>query len=261
MFYPSSEARLRESVQSFLRSTSDSEPAIGIVSPHAGYIYSGPTAGSVFSRVSVPGTVVILAPNHTGRGSAYGGASIIPRGAFVTPLGEVPVEDSLANDLLERSSLIREDPAAHEEEHSLEVQLPFLQVLRKDVSIVPLVTNYDSYGPARAVGEALAGAIGDSSSDTLILASSDMTHYRPRDVTKRLDKLAIERIEELDPEGLLRVTKEEGITMCGRAPVATMLVAAKLLGATGAALIDYTDSGDASGDTSRVVGYAGIVVS
>lgn len=261
MFYPGSPTELQKTVESFLLEASSPEPVIGVVSPHAGYVYSGPTAGAVLSHVEVPESVVILAPNHTGRGSAYGGASIISRGAFVTPLGEVPIVESLADGLKNRSGLIREDPAAHEKEHSLEVQLPFLQVIRKNVSIVPMVTNYDSFSPAKDVGEALAGAIKEYPGKTLILASSDMTHYQSRSVASRLDKMAIECIEKLDPEGLLKVTKEKNITMCGRAPVATMLVAAKLLGAEAATVIDYSDSGDASGDTNQVVGYAGIVVS
>jgi AmmeMemoRadiSam system protein B len=247
-------------VERFLIPTTAPEPALGVVSPHAGYMYSGRTAGAVFSHVKISDVVLILAPNHTGRGRAHGGVSIISKGKFITPLGEVEIEERLAEGLMAGCALVREDPSAHEDEHSIEVQLPFLQVLKRKVKIVPLVVNFDDYPSARTVGDAIAVLLRDEKQEVLMVASSDMTHYQPRSVASKLDRLAIERVEQLDPEGLLKVTREEGITMCGRAPVATLLVAARGLGATQVSLVDYSDSGDVSGDTSYVVGYAGIVI-
>lgn len=259
-FYPHSPQELKEAVERFLIPTTSPEPALGIVSPHAGYVYSGRTAGAVFSHVRIPEVALILAPNHTGRGRTSGGASTISKGQFLTPLGAVEIAESLAKKLMQICGLVREDLTAHEEEHSLEVQLPFLQVLRRTVKIIPLIVNYDDFPAARTIGEAIAALLDAAEEEVLIIASSDMTHYQPRSVASKLDRLAIEKIEKLDPEGLLRITREKGITMCGRSPVATLLVAANALGATQASLVDYSDSGDVSGDKSYVVAYAGIVI-
>lgn len=259
-FYPRSPQELRSSVEAFLIPKTSPEAALGVVSPHAGYIYSGRTAGAVFSHVEISDVALLIGPNHTSKGRAHGGASIVSKGKFVTPLGEVEIEERLAEGLKACCGLVREDPSAHEEEHSLEVQLPFLQVLRRKVRIVPLLVNYDDLPSAKTVGEAIAALLRNEKDNVLMVASSDMTHYQPRTIASKLDRLAIEKIEKLDPEGLLRITREEGITMCGRTAVATMLIAAIGLGATQASLIDYSDSGDATCDTSYVVGYAGIVV-
>lgn len=259
-FYPKSQRELQRMIESFVIPVAAVEKAIGLIAPHAGYIYSGRTAGAVYSQVEIPQVALILAPNHTGRGRTFGGAGIVSRGTFMTPMGEVEIEETIAEGCKSKCELIGEDREAHEYEHSLEVQLPFLQVLRQDIKIVPLVTSYDEFDIARTIGEALAGVIKESGEEVLIIASSDMTHYQPRNVARKLDGIAIKRVEDLDPEGLLNVTREEGITMCGKAPVATMLVAAKMLGATVANLVDYSDSADVSGDTSYVVGYAGILI-
>ncbi len=259
-FYPGSSRELQAVVENYLVPAMSPEPAIGMVAPHAGFAYSGHTAGAVYSQVRIPPVAVIIAPNHSGKGRAFGGAAVISEGVFLTPLGEVLLESSLAEDFKSRSTLFVEDREAHEDEHSLEVQLPFIQVIRPDVRIVPLVVSYDDFHTASTIGTAIGEAIRDFDEDVLVIASSDMTHYQPRNVASKLDRFALDRIESLDPEGLLKVTREEGITMCGRAPVATMLVTAMVLGASTANLVDYSDSGDVSGDTSYVVGYAGIVI-
>jgi len=259
-FYPGTPGELKKTVEEYLDSSGVLEPALGIVAPHAGYIFSGRTAGAVYAQVEIPPVVIVMAPNHTGDGIAFGGASIVSSGSFMTPMGGIRIDEKIAGSLKASCNLIREDTRAHDREHSLEAQLPFLQVIRPDVRLVPLIVNYDDYGPASIIGSAISRVIQDCEEDILMVASSDMTHYRSRDVTRKLDRLAIEKIENLDPEGLLKVTREKGITMCGRAPVATMLVAARELGASEVLLVDYSDSGDVSGDTDSVVGYAGIIV-
>jgi len=259
-FYPGTPGELQKTVEDYLVTGETLEPAIGIVAPHAGYIFSGRTAGVVYAQVKIPPIVLVLAPNHTGEGIAFGGASIVSSGLFITPMGPMQIDEQLTESLKASCDLIKEDAGAHEHEHSLEAQLPFLQVIRPDVKLAPLIINFDDPGTAGIVGSAISRVVEDFEEDVLLVASSDMTHYKSRDIASKLDRLAIERIENLDPDGLLKVTREKGITMCGRAPVATMLVAARELGASEARLVDYSDSGDAFGDTDSVVGYAGIVV-
>jgi len=259
-FYPGTRGELQKTVEDFLVESETLEPAIGIVAPHAGYVFSGRTAGLVYAQVEIPPVVLIMAPNHTGEGIAIGGASIVSSGSFITPMGGMHIDEQLAGSLKASCDLVKEDQQAHDHEHSLEAQLPFLQVTRPDVRLVPLIINYDDPGPASIIGSAIARAVKDFEDEVLLVASSDMTHYKSRAIASELDRLAIERVENLDPVGLLKVTREKGITMCGRAPVATMLVAARELGASEARLVDYSDSGDAFGDTNSVVGYAGIVV-
>ena len=259
-FYPSNPKRLTQEVNSYLDEGVESVHALGVVSPHAGYVYSGIVAGEVFSRVVVPKRVIILGPNHRGVGER---AAIISRGGWKMPQGTVEIDSDLAKRLLIKSILVKEDEKAHDLEHSLEVQVPFLQTIREDVLITPLALGRLSLDECIELGQELASvieAVGGDTHDILIVASSDMTHYEPHDVAKKKDMEAIDRILALDPRGLFDEVKESGITMCGVVPVTVMLEAAKKLGAKRAELVDYKTSGDTSGDYDSVVGYAGIVV-
>ena len=237
-------------------------PPIGVVAPHAGYIYSGPTAARAFSHVAIPGLVIILAPNHTGVSGARSGISLWEAGAFRTPLGDVPVDADAANALREISdSLVEIDHTAHEHEHAIEVELPFLQMLRADVRIVPLVIAWDAWEPARRLGDILAKLVTAAGEPALLLASSDLSHYEPAEISEQKDARALEAVTALDGEELLARCKRERISMCGRAPAATVLAAARDLGGTRAEVVDYRHSGWVSGDNARVVGYAGVVIS
>jgi AmmeMemoRadiSam system protein B len=259
-FYPGAPAGLERVVRKLTRSGGEREKALAVVAPHAGYIYSGAVAGEVFSSVEVPGQVVVLCPNHTGRGHR---ASILVEGSFSMPFGEVPVDAELARSLSAEAPLLREDRSAHAGEHSLEVMLPFLHRFSPAFRLVPVVLGGLSLDECRALGNALARVIrGErAKGEILVVASSDMTHYEPDGAARAKDALAIERILALDPEGLFRVVRGEGITMCGVLPVTVALFASVELGATRARLVRYATSGDTNGDRSRVVGYAGLVIS
>ena len=255
-FYPGNPTRLEELVTRVL-GPGPEEPAIGVVAPHAGYVYSGTVAGSTFGAVQVPDTVILLGPNHTGLGAK---AAVWAHGAWATPLGTVPVAEDLAEALLAACPLLQEDTLAHVHEHSLEVQLPFLRVKNPGVRVVPISFMLRTYGDIAEVGRAVAGVVRSWHGPVLLVASSDMSHYEPEEVARAKDRMAIDCVLGVDPRGLLDTTKRHGITMCGVVPTAVMLVAARDLGATVGKLVRYATSGDASGDRRQVVGYAGIVV-
>lgn len=266
LFYPSHPRELVTLISDLLtaaRADPEYAPAAAahaVVAPHAGYIYSGPTAAAVFARIKIPSTVVIVAPNHTGVLETAGGASLWERGAFRTPLGDVPIADAWAERLLQKSRLVGVDHAAHRAEHAVEVELPFLQYLRPDVRIVPLVLAWDDWESCRALGTALAELIRDGTEPVLLVASSDLNHYEAAAISEQKDARALEAVAALDGAELLARCRREHITMCGRAATATVLAAAKALGADRAHVVDYRHSGVASGDDTRVVGYGGVVI-
>lgn len=237
------------------------EVARAVIAPHAGYVYSGPTAAAVFARVQIPALVIVLAPNHTGVCEVESGVSLWDAGAFRTPLGEVPVDADAAQAMCEISQgFVAVDHEAHREEHAIEVELPFLQVLRSDVRIVPLVIAWDAWRPARQLGEVVARLVRAAAEPVLVLASSDLNHYEPAAVSEQKDAAALEPIRALDGEELLARCKRDRISMCGRGPAAALLCAARALGAKQAEVVDYRHSGWVSGDNGRVVGYAGVVI-
>jgi AmmeMemoRadiSam system protein B len=231
--------------------------AIGVVSPHAGYVYSGRVAGAVFSRVLVTDTVLILTPAHRQATAPFG---LWTEGEWITPLGSVPTDEALSKRLLNEVSDLREDYIAHVSEHSGEVQVPFLQRLSPNVKIVAIVVATQSLPMLKRFGSDLAAVLKAVTPRPLIVASSDMTHYEPEEAARRKDKLAIDEILALDPDGLWTKVVSTPISMCGMAPTVSMLVCAKVLGATSAELVLYETSSRASGDSSSVVGYAGMVV-
>jgi len=261
-FYPGTGAQLERAVRSLLDAVPAGvpAPARAAVVPHAGYPYSGLTAAHVFARLEIPPLVIVLAPNHTGVCRAPGGASLWEAGAFRTPLGEAAVDERFAAALLAASPLVGVDHAAHAQEHAAEVEVPFLQVRRHDARIVPLILAWDEWPACRALGEALAGLVARWTEPTLLLASSDLNHYEPAAVNERKDRSALEAVVALDGEELLRRCKSERISMCGRAPTATVLAAARALGATRGEIVHYSNSGLVTGDDDAVVGYGGVVI-
>ena len=256
-FYPSDKNRLRELIGGMISKNVQKEDAIGLVSPHAGYVYSGPVTGAVLSHIKLKDTYIIMGPNHTGMGKPL---SIMAYGTWETPLGTVEIDTELARQILANSSHLQEDSRAHEREHSIEVQIPFLQYFNKDFRIVPIVLGYSTTEIYKELGSAIARAIKTLKRNTVIIASSDMTHYEPQEQARRKDLTAIETILELDADELSRRVDELNISMCGYAPTIALITAAKKLGATRAELVKYQTSGDVTGDYSAVVGYAGIIV-
>jgi len=254
-FYPGTAPGLSRALLAITREVEAREPAIGVVAPHAGYVYSGAVAGEVFSSVRVPGRAVLFCPNHTGIGED---AAIMSHGAWRMPWGDVPIDEDLAALLENACPLLREDASAHLREHAIEVQLPFLHRFRPDVRIVPVALGRLSLDECRALGENVADAIAEDSERPLLVASSDMSHYVPDAVARRKDRMAIDRMLALDPEGLYRTVRTERISMCGVVPATVVLFAARRLGATSARLIRYATSGDVSREFDQVVGYAGL---
>ena len=229
-----------------------------LISPHAGYMYSGPVAAFGYLCLEGrrrPGTVVVIGPNHYGIGTEV---SIFPDGEWVTPLGSVKIDHELAVKLAGESDIFSLDEASHSREHSIEVQLPFLQYLLREFKFLPICLLDQSESTATEVGEAIARVI--DGHDILVVASSDFTHYEPHDVVKEKDRLALEQISKLDVKEMYRVMYEKDITMCGYGAVAAVLTAAKKLGAEHCEILKHATSGDTSGDYSSVVGYASCIV-
>ncbi|NTU51289.1 MAG: AmmeMemoRadiSam system protein B [Candidatus Aminicenantes bacterium] len=258
-FYPGGRERLRETIEAMIDPAAARKKAIAIVSPHAGYVYSGPVAGAVFSSTVLPDVFVILGPAHREIDSLF---AIQTEGSWQTPLGESPIEPDLAGRILAGCPLVEENAPAHLWEHSLEVQLPFIQYFREAAAIVPLCVSHEAgYAELESLGRALAGAVRGFGKETLIVASTDMSHYVSQKTAENKDRMAIDKVLALDPRGLFETVVSERISMCGFQPTAAALVAALGLGAKKAELVRYATSGDASGDYSQVVGYAGIRVS
>ena len=257
-FYPGNPNTLRQTIEDFLpEAPHETSSALAVISPHAGYIYSGSVAAQTFSQVDLPPTAIILGPNHSGMGQK---AAVMDSGEWLMPFGTVPIDSNIAELLLAKATLLVADATAHTFEHSLEVQVPFMQYYRK-LSIVPICLSQLSFAECLEIGKAIADVVSIVPSKPLLVASTDMSHYESRESATRKDSLAIDCIKKLDPEGLYNTVVANRITMCGFIPTTITLIAAKELGATSAKLIRYTDSGEVSGDTSQVVGYAGFIIS
>lgn len=256
-FYPKHSAALMQTLDRLIPPVERKRAAFGVISPHAGYVYSGAVAGRTLAEVAIPSEVVILGPNHHGNGHQ---AAVYRRGGWETPLGAVPIAEDLADLILAACPAAGDDMQAHLYEHSLEVQIPFLKTLNPEVSIAPLCIGRVPLETLLQLGDGLAKALRTRPQLPLIVASSDMTHYESGEAARRKDHLAIERILALDPEGLYATVRNHRISMCGVLPAVVMLRAALALGATGTELLAYANSGDVTGDQSEVVGYAGVVI-
>ncbi|HEY0143349.1 MAG TPA: AmmeMemoRadiSam system protein B [Thermoanaerobaculia bacterium] len=231
---------------------------IGAVVPHAGLMYSGHVAAAFYGTADLPRRFIILCPNHTGLGHY---AAINREGGWRTPLGNASIDTPLADALMEHSRFLAPDPKAHAREHSLEVQLPFLQRTLGDFTFVPICLGAHRYEVADEVGRAVAEVVKNESEPVGILASSDLNHYENQEETLRKDQIAIDQLLARDPEKLWSHVAEFGVSMCGFIPATAMLVAANALGATNADLLKHATSGDINGDYGHVVGYASVLVS
>ncbi|OGW55016.1 MAG: AmmeMemoRadiSam system protein B [Nitrospirae bacterium RIFCSPLOWO2_02_42_7] len=259
-FYQSSRDSLTNQVKRFIDIDVNIEKtkALGILAPHAGFIYSGAVAGALYSRIILPESIILIGPNHTGRGASV---SVFSEGKWEMPNGIVEVDSELALSIIGKSEFAKEDTNAHTGEHSLEVQIPFIQFFTTDFKIVPITMMNTDLEVCKDLGLAIARTIQETGKDALIIASSDMTHYESSVSAKEKDQKAIDKIITLDPAGLHSTVRKNNITMCGFAPAVSMLYAAIELGASKANLVKYMNSGDVSGDYEQVVGYAGIIIS
>ena len=257
-FYPSDPSELTSLVHQFAKA----EPGANRVKvkaclvPHAGYMFSGHVAGAVYAKIAVPRNIVILGVRHFPRGKS---AAILSEGAWRTPLGDAPIDEKLAQSIRAACPLLAEDDVAHSGEHSLEVQLPFLQVLVPDFSFVPIALGTIRFEELVSVGEGLGRVLTGAAGEILLLTTSDLNHYEDDATTRAKDAKALDRLLSLDARGLYDVCRNEEISMCGLGPAVAMLTALQALGATQAELIRYATSGDITADRSSVVGYAGII--
>jgi len=258
-FYEASPERLRQEVRGCLPQTAiRKERFIGAVVPHAALMYSGRVAGEFYAAAEIPRRLIILCPNHTGLGHH---AAINREGAWRTPLGDASIDSALADALMKKTTLLREDVTAHAREHSLEVQLPFLQqLLGGDFTFVPICLGAARYDYCEEIGEAIAAVVKEAGEPIGLIASSDLNHYEDQKTTLEKDQLAIDQVLALDPQQLWRVIFDDDVSMCGFIPTAAMLIAAKELGAKQAKLLKHATSGDVNGDYRQVVGYASIVI-
>ncbi len=271
-FYPNEPDELRKTIEeSFLHpigpgklpeiSSSRVKKSLGFVSPHAGYIYSGPVAAHVYYKLAeegVPETIIILGTNHTGLGSLI---SVYPGGKWYTPLGALKVDDELARNIVNNSKFADLDVVAHMEEHSIEVQLPFIQYIFDDkVKIVPIVVGLHTPEIAEDLARSIIDATISMNRDVVLIASSDFNHYDPYEITINKDKKAIDRILNLDTDGFYKVIVEENITVCGPGAIMTLMEYTKQIGKEKAAveLLKHATSGDTNGPKDSVVGYAAI---
>lgn len=266
-FYPADAATLRRDVQCFLGSPTSAESAasagftpFGCMLPHAGYVYSGAVVGATLGGFAIPQRLIILCPNHTGRGQALG---VWPGGAWLTPLGPAAVDETLAASLAASGGGFAPDVHSHLGEHSIEVLLPFLQVTQEGkeqaLSVAPVCVGTQQEGALARAGEALAALLArPENADVGLVVSSDMNHYEDVHTTERKDALALERALAGDAEGLLRVAAKARISMCGVAPLALALHAARHLGDLRVELAAHDTSATASGDSLHTVGYAGL---
>lgn len=231
---------------------------IAMVCPHAGYMYSGPVASKAYYALAADGkpeVFIILGPNHTGYGS---GVSIMTEGSWETPLGIASIDDKLANKIWRASNIIDIDDLAHRYEHSIEVQLPFLQYIYGDVKFVPIVMMLQDLETCKMVADAIAKSV--SGLDVVVIASSDFTHYEAQSRAEKKDRIAIEAILKLDENEFYSVIERHNISICGYGPISVAILAAKKLGAKKAELLQYKTSGDITKDYSGVVGYSAIAI-
>lgn len=262
VFYPGTKEAVEKEISSYATAEKNRQPALGLISPHAGYRYSGPVAAKVFSKVLITGSVILIGPNHRGAGSSFPPpkAAICAEGEWTTPTGPAPIDETLSALLLEESPLLTIDPMAHDGEHSLEVQIPFIHFYSGAVKIVPIILSRISPDQAMFLAEGIIRSVKRFGKPVTLVASTDMSHYVPHKVAEIEDRKAIEKILALDGPGLMETCGRESISMCGDGPTAVVIEACKGLGATTAELIDYKTSGQTGGDYSSVVGYAGLVI-
>jgi len=258
-FYPSSRTALIQMLERFVEAREDAAPAVAVIAPHAGYVFSGGVAGAVYARVAVPHDVILLSVNH-GR-SPGAEFALFDEGTWQTPLGDVHIATELVAAIVAACPMVRSDPQAHSMEHSGEVHVPFLRYRNPDVRIAPICITQSSLPALREFGTALAQAVERFPRPVLLVASTDMTHFERHEAATEKDHLVIEKILQLDEQAMWDTVRRHHVSMCGHDPVAAAIAYAKARGATSAELIDYKTSGDSPyGSRDEVVGYAGIII-
>jgi len=261
MFYPDDPAVLRKDIGVYLKGA-DVEPfsgqVHGIVSPHAGYVYSGQVAAYAYKAVSGLefDTVIVIAPSHR---AYFEGIALWEKGSFKTPLGNITIDEHSAEELLEESDIFITNRDVHRGEHSLEVQLPFLQCVFKDFLLVPLLMGAGAEDLYEKASDAIKRVISGSARRCLIVASTDLSHYYPYATAVKIDTITVEHLRNFDVPAMIRDTRSEKAQACGAGPMITAMMAARKLGAGASRVLKYANSGDVSGDRSGVVGYVSAI--
>jgi len=258
-WYPGEPSVLRGDIARYIQNVPGRElkgDVVGLIAPHAGYVYSGQVAAYAYKLIQRKkyDAVILIGPSHR---VAFRGVSIYSKGAYETPLGVIPVHEKLANEIKNLSKMVVDFPAAHLQEHSLEIQLPFLQVVLEDFSFIPMVMGEQNAETCRE----LADVIGQVAKDrhVLIAASSDLSHFHDYKKAMQLDGRILQHIQDDDVEGLLDNLADDKVEACGGGPIVVMMLASHKLGARHMLLLKYANSGDVTGDKSSVVGYASAV--
>jgi AmmeMemoRadiSam system protein B len=257
-FYPADRDELTSQLDSLLLAREKPIKVTGLIVPHAGYIYSGAVAGEVFASVEILQQVILIGPNHHGRGENIAVSGV---DSWVTPLGDIPVATTLRDRLVQQIDALSIDDRAHQDEHSLEVMLPFLFHRQPQLQIVPIVLGQLTLADCLELGHEIARVVQHAAGEVLLLASTDMNHFSTAEISEQLDFMAIDAMTAYDPQRLYRVVRDNQISMCGVLPTIVVMQAAYDLGARKCQLIRYAHSGQVNGDNRRVVGYAGLTLS
>jgi AmmeMemoRadiSam system protein B/AmmeMemoRadiSam system protein A len=259
-WYPGDPARLTKDIEGYLAQVPVRKiegELTALIAPHAGYMYSGQVAAHAYKLLQGKryDIVVIVSPSHR---AYFKGASIYPSGGYRTPLGICPIAEEITEALMKKSPLIDAIPQAHAQEHSLEIQLPFLQVVLDDFRLVPIVMGDQDLATCKAVGAAIAEVV--KGKNALLIASTDLSHFHPYAEAKQLDQVVLDRVSAFDPEGLSQDLGSRRCEACGGGPVVAVMLASRLLGADQSKVLNYANSGDVTGDRSSVVGYMAAVL-
>jgi len=258
-WYPGKPSILQQDIEKYFRAVPDSGvkgEIVALVAPHAGYMYSGQVAAFAYKLICKKkyDAVIVISPSHR---VAFHGVSIFPRGGYETPLGIVPVDEDLAMAIMKADAGVIELPAAHLQEHAVEIQLPFLQTALGQFKFVPLVMGEQSESVCRKLADAIYQAVGGKK--VLIVGSSDLSHFHNYSEAAKLDEIVLNHLREFDAAGLMNGLAADFCEACGGGPMAVAMLAARLLGANKSHLLKYANSGDVTGDKSSVVGYAAAV--
>jgi MEMO1 family protein len=255
-FYPSDPRILTQQIDKYAPASTEKVRARACLVPHAGYMYSGHVAGAVYASIEIPARCILLGPRHFPYGASM---AIWTHGNWAMPMGEAKIDVKLAEELAKACPRLHKDTLAHEREHSLEVQIPFLQRMVPDFRFVPVVLASERFEALEELGHAIGQVVAAQKEPMLVVISSDMNHYESDEITRAKDYTAIERILEIDARGLYDAVRNDEISMCGYPAAVAALVALKDLGAKEGKLVRHATSGDITGDRNEVVGYAGIV--
>ena len=258
-WYPGAPSILRRDIENYFNSVPDLElegEVVGMIAPHAGYVYSGQVAAYAYKSVCGNNydAVIVIGPSHR---AAFQGVSIFSNGGYETPLGIVPVAVELAKQIKKNSKLVSDIPAAHLQEHSIEIQLPFLQYALGNFSFVPLVMGDQGASTCQDLAQAICASI--QGMKVLIVASSDLSHFHGYNEATKLDGVALRYLKETDAVGLLDSLGSGTAEACGGGPMAVAMLVARKTGANSARVLKYANSGDVTGDKSSVVGYAAAI--